>query len=257
MIAYVRTAEGRILRYGSNHEHEYALADHQGNIRSTFGMLHDTDVYYATMETERATEEQADFLNMTTNFVGLYNHTEATIELPNPDRSKYIAPGSSGDIGTAIAIPVNSGDKISATNLMKKAIQLVGLTVALILQGCSGQELTKNDIVGTWVAEDGGKLDFNKDGSFRTESLSGSKFFSGFNKYQNMKFSEEGKWELIEKNGRQIIDLKIAKSEKLQGGFSTHLGISGEGAFGNNPPWHLFVWIGDPDDMNKYKFEKQ
>ena len=27
-LAYVRTAEGRILRYGSNHEHEYALADH-------------------------------------------------------------------------------------------------------------------------------------------------------------------------------------------------------------------------------------
>ena len=113
-LAYVRTGEGRILKYGSNYEHEYAVADHQGNIRSTFGMLHDTDVYYATMETERATEEQADFLNMTTNFVGLYNHTEATIDLPNPDRSKYIAPGSSGDIGPAIAIPVNSGDKISA-----------------------------------------------------------------------------------------------------------------------------------------------
>ncbi|MDN5214953.1 DUF6443 domain-containing protein [Fulvivirgaceae bacterium BMA12] len=113
-LAYVRTSEGRILRYGSNYEHEYALTDHQGNIRSTFGMLHDTDVYYATMETERATEEQADFINMTTNFVSLYNHTEATIELPNPDRSKYITPGSSGGIGPAIAIPVNSGDKISA-----------------------------------------------------------------------------------------------------------------------------------------------
>ncbi len=136
---------------------------------------------------------------------------------------------------------------------MKKLIQSISLALMCILQGCSGQP-TKKDIIGVWVAEDGGKFSFEENGSFSTENLSGSKIFSGFDKYDDMKFSEQGTWELSEGS---VIILDFEKSDNLQGGFSTQLSISGEGLLENNPPWYLFAWIGDPDDMNKYKFEKQ
>jgi hypothetical protein len=33
--------------------------------------------------------------------------------------------------------------------------------------------------------------------------------------------------------------------------------ISGRGINGNNPPWNIFIWDGDPDDMQKYEFTKE
>ena len=33
--------------------------------------------------------------------------------------------------------------------------------------------------------------------------------------------------------------------------------ISGQGSNEDNPPWDLFIWKGDPDEMVKYKFIKQ
>ena len=32
--------------------------------------------------------------------------------------------------------------------------------------------------------------------------------------------------------------------------------ISREGLFNNPPPWYLFQYIGDPDELNLYKFTK-
>ena len=126
-----------------------------------------------------------------------------------------------------------------------------------ILQGCLGQQPTKNDIIGVWIAEDGGRFSFEADGSFTSENLSGSKIFSGFANYDGMNFSESGNWELKDASGGSIVSLNSRKSEKLQGSFSTQLTVSGEGLLGNKPPWRLFAWIGDPDDMNKYEFKKQ
>ena len=140
---------------------------------------------------------------------------------------------------------------------MKKITKLMALAIAFLFQGCTGQEVARSEITGIWIAEDGGKFTFSEDGTFKVESLAGSKFFSGFDKYENKTFNETGKWELKENYGRQVVAINIDRSETLQTGFSTQFEISGEGTFGDNPTWYLFVWVGDPDDMNKYKFEKQ
>lgn len=128
--------------------------------------------------------------------------------------------------------------------------------MSMFLFGCSGSE-PRSEIVGTWVAEDNAIISFNEDGTFNTKGLSGSKMFSGFNEYKNEKFNERGNWKLRKNQGSWIIDLNFSRSVKLEGGFATQVLISGEGVFENKPPWHLFVWIGDPDDVNKYKFVKQ
>lgn len=140
---------------------------------------------------------------------------------------------------------------------MKKITNLIALVITFLFQGCTGQEIARSEIAGIWIAKDGGKFTFSEDGTFKVEPLSGSKFFSGFDKYENKTFSETGKWELKENHGRQVVALNIDRSETLQSGFSTQFEISGEGILENNSPWYLFVWIGDPDNMNKYKFEKQ
>lgn len=33
--------------------------------------------------------------------------------------------------------------------------------------------------------------------------------------------------------------------------------ITGDGAFENRPPWKLYIFIGDPDEMNRYIFNKK
>lgn len=140
---------------------------------------------------------------------------------------------------------------------MKKNIHFVSFMLMCVLQGCLGQQPTRNDIVGVWIAEDGGKFSFEEDGSFISENLSGSKIFYGFAKYEGVNFNESGTWALKKVSGGSVISLDFSISEKLQGGFSTQLTVSGEGLLENKPPWRLFAWLGDPDDMNKYEFKKQ
>lgn len=139
---------------------------------------------------------------------------------------------------------------------MKIFTHVISLVWMCFLQGCYVQQPSRNDIIGVWVAKDGGKFLFQDDGSFTSENLSGSKIFAGFSEYAKESFMESGTWEIMDSSGVSIVSLNFRKSEKLKSGFSTKLKISGEGLF-NRPPWRLLVWIGDPDNMNEYEFKKQ
>lgn len=140
---------------------------------------------------------------------------------------------------------------------MRNIVSYLYLLSMFLFQGCTGSEPTKNEIVGTWAAEDNAIISFNEDGTFDTRNLPGSKIFSGFSEYKDEKFNEHGNWKLRKGQGNWIIDLDFDRSEKVESGFATQMSISGEGLSENKPPWYLFIWIGDPDDMNKYKFVKQ
>ena len=110
-LAYMQTPEGRILKYGSEYEHEYHIKDHLGNTRLTFGNLHDTEVFNATMETELSSTEEAQFVNVGSTRDGVHNHTKASYEVLSPSYSSRIAQDMTGP---GIAIPVLAGDKVSA-----------------------------------------------------------------------------------------------------------------------------------------------
>lgn len=140
---------------------------------------------------------------------------------------------------------------------MRKIVSYLYLVSMFLFQGCTGSEPTKSEIVGTWGAQDGAIISFNEDGTFDTRNLPGSKIFSGFSEYKDEKFNEHGHWKLKKEQGNWIVDLSFDRSEKVESGFATQMSISGEGLLENRPPWYLFLWIGDPDDVNKYKFVKQ
>ncbi|MEF9477671.1 hypothetical protein OWR28_08040 [Chryseobacterium sp. 1B4] len=72
----------------------------------------------------------------------------------------------------------------------------------------------------------------------------------------------EGTWIFLENAESGIIDnidngIKITYNlpkENIKGEIILY--ISGQGIKGNNPPWNLFLWDGDPDEMLKYEFIK-
>ena len=66
--------------------------------------------------------------------------------------------------------------------------------------------------------------------------------------------SGEGQWRIRTKdsNGYDQYNIAIYLKEVIY--FS--LFISGEGLLDNRPPWYLFDYIGDPDELNLYKFTK-
>ncbi len=110
-LAYMLTPQGRILKYGSYYEHEYHLRDHLGNVRVAFGYLHDTRVYTATMEPQRAAAEQQDFINIAANLQINKNHTRPAYDVPAPRWAKIVA---KDEVGPALALEVSAGDRVSA-----------------------------------------------------------------------------------------------------------------------------------------------
>ena len=77
------------------------------------------------------------------------------------------------------------------------------------------------------------------------------------------KLNTNGTWK-IEKDVNSGILFGINEGIKITYGLEDMRGqgeiiffISGQGSNEDNPPWDLFIWKGDPDEMVKYKFIKQ
>lgn len=140
--------------------------------------------------------------------------------------------------------------------------------LSFFLQRCSSPEKKAQDFVGLWKSTDGAEIDLRADGSYKAKQIDYYKVqpekglenkkidFAG-----QWKFSSEGKAKIELQTETTFKDLGIDKTFTYNGEVRSHrlgltLEISGEGIMGNKLPWYLFVWIGDPDNGDKYKFVK-
>ena len=71
---------------------------------------------------------------------------------------------------------------------------------------------------------------------------------------EKVSLSGEGQWRIRTKDSNGYDQYNIAIY--LKGVIYFSLFISGEGLLDNKPPWYLFDYIGDPDELNLYKFTK-
>lgn len=105
-VIYVNDFEVIRLTNGQP-EYQYHLKDHLGNVRLTFTTKEEQDQYLATMETENAAQEDADFLNIAPRVpFASANHTPSGNEvvrlnntrITGPAKSLAVAPGDVIDL---------------------------------------------------------------------------------------------------------------------------------------------------------------
>jgi hypothetical protein len=142
---------------------------------------------------------------------------------------------------------------------MKRIVKFMGLILATMLQGCSGQDPTKEEMIGTWVSSDGATLRINDDGTFSGKALPAQYFSFFVNKedVQGKTVSGEGKWRIEKKPNFWRVKLDFEEMNGIKKGADYFILISGtNGILENKPPWYLFEWV-DEEGGPRYKFEKQ
>lgn len=153
--------------------------------------------------------------------------------------------------------------KVVSIITLKMKAKLKYLLIILlsgILYSCDGSYPKQTDFIGTWKSSDNASIKLNQDGTCIVKGVDYYKI-SSFPKNKNKELNVEGTWQFTENAESGIIDnidngIKIIYNlpERTKG--ETLFYISGQGINGNNPPWNLFIWDGDPDEMLKYEFVK-
>ncbi len=154
---------------------------------------------------------------------------------------------------------------------MKKILNIVIIILLLIELNACNMNFKREDFIGIWKSGDGSVIEFKKDGSYIAKQINYGNFYSK-EKFKRKIFDITGNWE-INNNSKQgnilnltsnatFDDYGINDTYTINGVVRSHkiglsFKISGEGFFESSPPYYLFVWIGDPDDANKYKFVKE
>jgi len=118
-LDFVSMSHGRIVNNDGTWEYEYFLNDHLGNTRLTYGFQKEVNKYLATMETEKSTQEDAEFtqLDPKTDPGAQMNHTKGSLEFQQPDESLLLraAEGAMNNaMGAGKYLRVNGGDKVTA-----------------------------------------------------------------------------------------------------------------------------------------------
>lgn len=135
------------------------------------------------------------------------------------------------------------------------------LITSVILYSCGNPEPMRTDFIGTWKSSDGAIIKLYKNDECEISNLNYKNIYSFDNTPSILNC--KGIWKFINVNDEPVVDITYEKggNYKYKGqirpnisGF--HLSISGQGLLENQPPWKLFVFIGDPDNMNKYEFIK-
>jgi RHS repeat-associated protein len=106
-LQFFGSPEGRVVKNGSTLEHQYAIADHQGNTRVVFTSATPTaDIASASFETPT----NADFQNYgNPNGMEVFDHTDTG---PTATQSQLLNGGVSGQVGLAKTLKVYPGDKV-------------------------------------------------------------------------------------------------------------------------------------------------
>jgi hypothetical protein len=149
-------------------------------------------------------------------------------------------------------------------------IKNVCFLLLVLLIACTNMKQKQEDFVGVWKSESGqSTLYLNEDGSCNGEldsiffrSIHNNDFqlsVSGIDRGDLSKYNVTkqvcGKWYFKLNSYYNREEIEIYVTEVLVPIFV--LDIGGSGFWGNKPPWYLFFYIGDPDNIEKYKFLKQ
>lgn len=144
---------------------------------------------------------------------------------------------------------------------MKTKLKYLLITLlTIILYSCGETKPKQSDFIGTWKSSDNAYIKLNKNGTCILKGVDHYKI-SSFPKNKNRELNAEGTWQFTENVESGILDnidngitMKYNLPEGTKGEILFY--ISGQGINGNNPPWNIFIWEGDPDEMLKYEFEK-
>ncbi|MFZ6663657.1 hypothetical protein [Peijinzhouia sedimentorum] len=136
---------------------------------------------------------------------------------------------------------------------------MIGIFLSIV--GCKEPKFNEADFIGVWKAEDGANITINQNGTCTLDGL--NKSIVSIAKSDDEKLTTQGTWKLIDSvsngvTGGISTGIKITYNlvdREGKGGVDFY--ISGQGFSENKPPWDLFIWDGDPDEMIKYKFVKQ
>jgi len=144
-----------------------------------------------------------------------------------------------------------------------KHIMIMGLF--LFFQSCSNPKFERKNFVGTWKSKDGAVIEIYENGKCKAVGLNHYNIHP-FDQYKNQLLNFEGTWDFTNKGEPKLhLSYSTGKTYQYKGdtnqsknGFDFN--IAGQGLLENKPPFDLYVFIGDPDDIdesNKYKFVKQ
>jgi RHS repeat-associated protein len=155
VLQFMQHGEGRVLLGATSAdgqpEYQYHMKDHLGNVRLTFTSKPQVDTYMATMETERAQEEESQFLNVKGKPIGKpLDHTHKGGK-HNIGEVAEVARlnGSRGERnGPRKTLAVMAGDTIRAMvrakylDLREKSSDLTADMILAALSGAPGYTVT-------------------------------------------------------------------------------------------------------------------
>lgn len=143
--------------------------------------------------------------------------------------------------------------------MMKMKCFMIGIILSTV--GCKEAKFNEADFIGVWKADDGANITINQNGTCTLDGL--NKSIVSIAENDDEKLTTQGTWKLIDSVSNGVTGgistvIKITYNlvdREGKGGVDFY--ISGQGFSENKPPWDLFIWDGDPDEMIKYKFVKQ
>jgi hypothetical protein len=145
-----------------------------------------------------------------------------------------------------------------------KTYSFIIFTICCTLIGCREPKFNRSDFIGKWSSLDSSKIVFYPNGTCSLSKLNYYKI-NNVNRKVDDKLNTKGTWKLIYEyesgipNGISTgVGISYESPEGIEnGGGKIDFFISGQGILENNPPYYLFIWDGDPDNVEKYKFEKE
>jgi hypothetical protein len=105
------------------------------------------------------------------------------------------------------------------------------------------------EFIGKWESDDKAMIVLNEDNTCTIRNMNATKIWSG----RNDSINGMGKWKFIPPDKWSSHYCIYINSNK--GSFPLY--VMGTGMTGYFRPWKLFMYIGDPDDMNLYEFYKK
>lgn len=134
---------------------------------------------------------------------------------------------------------------------MRKCVVLLACISFLFTTGCINPQ--KEEIYGIWESGDKAQIYLKRDGTFSAKNFNLYKIFP-FAELKNKSIVTNGTW--IFDHETQKVEMTFPNLGKMGGRATFGFDISGAGILEIQKPYHLYHWIGDPDNAEKYKFER-